>query len=489
VYDHATPAGAGVTIQVANLNRNVQLQAENVTVALQRPHLMFLHNPNVELANVGVYAFGRTNKDQRINSSVVVNGVLQPGTGTNPRARYAMHFHHTGVNPYVAPAVVTGSVVVGSPGWGYVNHSSNVVMQNNVAFDVLGTGFAAEDGNEIGVMEGNLALYSTGSEDFILSRRDIHDFGHGGHGFWFQGPGVRVIDNIAANSRGGAFAYVTSSSRTMFDAINLADPALAAGKAAVPVGAVPIIQFEGNTAHTSTMGVEIWFHQTRLPSGETLIKDFTTWNISMFGVNLQYAGNVTVSNSKLIGRDNVYSGYGIMTNRLTHNVLVQNSRIEGFGIGVRAAARGTTTVFGGYFKNVVNIQIQKGQDTVRTVNIWLPHFASPPAGVLDDREVVDISLEGSYSFNDFLDRSVDSLLSTDLIRVGLASGFAARLHYKEQAPAFVPFPSSTSRGKVPTSYLDKTNAQLRAELGISYGGELLPGSAIQLPGINGYASS
>ena len=63
--------------------------------------MMFLHNPNVVVENINVTGFGRTNKDVPITDPVVVNGVLQPGTGLNPRARYAMHFHHTGVNPGV----------------------------------------------------------------------------------------------------------------------------------------------------------------------------------------------------------------------------------------------------------------------------------------------------------------------------------------------------------------------------------------------------
>ena len=53
---------------------------------------------------IGIYGFGRTDKALPINSPVVVGGVVQPGTGTNPRARYALHFHHMGVDPRVAPA-------------------------------------------------------------------------------------------------------------------------------------------------------------------------------------------------------------------------------------------------------------------------------------------------------------------------------------------------------------------------------------------------
>ena len=154
-----------------------------------------------------------------------------------------MHFHHTGVNPAIAPAVVKGSIVIGSPGWGFVNHSSNVLMENNVAVGVYGSSFVTEDGNEIGAMIGNLSLGTIGAREGIGERRAIHDFGYRGNGFWLQGPGVSLIDNVATGNRGAGFAYFTASSKNRFDAVNLENPSLAAGHAAIPVGAVPLREF------------------------------------------------------------------------------------------------------------------------------------------------------------------------------------------------------------------------------------------------------
>ena len=50
------------------------------------------------------------------------------------------------------------SVVADSPGWGFVNHSSYVNFDNNVAFNVVGASFVTEAGNEIGEFVGNLAI-------------------------------------------------------------------------------------------------------------------------------------------------------------------------------------------------------------------------------------------------------------------------------------------------------------------------------------------
>ena len=98
-----------------------------------------------------------------------------------------------------------GSVVIGSPGWGFVNHSSNVEFVENVAYGVYGSSFASEDGNEIGLMQANLSISADGSSDPIGARMDIHDFGFNGHGYWLQGPGVKMISNISAGSSGPGF--------------------------------------------------------------------------------------------------------------------------------------------------------------------------------------------------------------------------------------------------------------------------------------------
>src|SRR6185436_16198641 len=99
--------------------------------------------------------------------------------------------------PGDAPVRVRGCVATHSPGWGFVNHSSNVDIDDNVTFNVAGSGFVTEAGDEVGSFRHNLAVRSKGSGDDEDSRRKLQDFGHEGDGFWFQGGGVIVEDNIA----------------------------------------------------------------------------------------------------------------------------------------------------------------------------------------------------------------------------------------------------------------------------------------------------
>jgi hypothetical protein len=487
-YSHDAPDGRGLTVNVANLTRNIQFVAEKSSVVAERPHLAFIHNPNVIISGLGVYGFGRTDKTQEINSPIVLNGAQLPGTGTNARARYAMHFHHTGVGPASSTALVRNSVVDGSPGWGFVNHSSKVVFEYNVAYGVVGSGFATEDGNEVGAMRYNISMQSVGSRDFLLARRANHDFGHGGHGFWFQGPGIEVVGNIAAANAGAGFAYITSSSKNLYDAVNLDNPSLAAGYAAVPVGTVPLKAFKDNIAYSSQKGLDIWFHQLQMTDGTTTVENFTSWNTKLYGVDLSYSGRINIVNSRLFGDLNIFNGYGVFSNRMSHDVVLQNIQVEGFWNGVFAPPRGTTTIIGGRYGNIRDFYIVKGHDTARKIDILgAVQFAELTQLQLRGRDRYRFYLTGEFYLNDFANRKLESLFSTDVITVNIAGTQKFLLHYLEQGENFRPFPVIDSERLVPVNYVGKTNSQLRLTNGISFGGSIVGGSDIRRADVFGYA--
>ncbi|MCC6493266.1 MAG: right-handed parallel beta-helix repeat-containing protein [Pirellulales bacterium] len=488
-YNHDAPDGYGFSIQVANLNRNIQFLAEDSSVIAQRPHIMFFGSADVKVENVLIDGYGRTDKSEPINDPIVVGGVLQPGTGTNARARYPLHFHHTGVDPAVAPGIVRGNVVLGGPGWGYVNHQSNVVMEDNVAIGVVGASFTSEDGNEIGAMRRNLTMNTVGSGDFILSRKAIHDWGHGGHGFWLQGPGVEVVDNIVSGAQGGAFAYMTASSMALFESVNLVDPSIAVGHEAIPVGVPPLRSFRGNTAYASNIGLEIWFHRTNLNDGNTVIEDFTSWNTEMFGIQIQYAGHITIRNSTLVGRLDAVSGYGIVTNRLTHDVTLQNVIVKGFGVGMYVAPRRATVVDGGQFANVQNFVIAKGHDTLRSVLITASvKFVPLTAAQINGRPTWNVAVNEALAMKDNLDRRISSFFDQDDIRVERSDGSVLRFYFAEQAASAIPFVTASTAPAFPVEYVGKTNAQLQQNYGVWYNGGNLPAGTFTPAGMVGLAT-
>jgi hypothetical protein len=485
-FNHDAPDGRGATLHVANLTRNVVLAAEDGTVIAERPHIMFLQNPNVVLQNIGVHGFGRTDKSFRLTDPVVVNGVLQPGTGANPRARYAIHFHHTGVDPSYAPANVRGSVVVGSPGWGYVNHNSNVNFDDNVAYGVYGASFASENGNEIGAMRRNLSINADGSREDFEARVDIHDFGIQGNGFWLQGPGVEMVGNISAGSRGVGFAIYNATSVVLFDAVNLSDPSKAGGQLAVPVGSVPLKRFDGNTAYSAPVALQVWRHMLGMTDGEGVIDNFFSWNTSG-GIDIRYSSHLTVRDSRLIGDLEKFTGYGIGT-ITTHDMVFDNVNIEGFDVGIKLPSRRSSTVIGGRFAAVNAILIEKGHDDIRSVNIISPEFVDLTAAQLGGRMQYDIFMTGEKDLADTSSGTIQ-YFTEDRIYYTTQTGGAVRLYYSEQQPAYMPFPSAKAAGYVPNGYLNKTNQQLFSEFGLAFSGRLVAGPAPTNLKIRGFASS
>jgi hypothetical protein len=250
-------------IQVTDLTRNVVIQSEDPYHTMARGHVMFMHNPHVMVSGVGFYGLGRSDKrtvvdDVQLYTKDLIDALNQagastpgyvpitydmigkyvPGTGLDPRGRYPVHFHRAGINEVddtdpnhpiltaTAPAEVQDSVVVDSPGWGFVNHTSYVNFDNNVAFNVVGASFVTEAGNEMGRFVGNLAIKGVGANtsEGIESRREKQDFGFQGDGFWFQGPGVDVENNIAVSQHHDGFVFFTAELQQKYSWVDDAHP-------------------------------------------------------------------------------------------------------------------------------------------------------------------------------------------------------------------------------------------------------------------------
>lgn len=288
-----------IKVHLVNLTRNILLRSENTTDTNLAGHAMFMTN-DVIIKGVRFQNFGRSNKfaitsDPRINTDVY--NVPGGNRYSNPRGRYAVHFHKAGPDG-AGIAIVQNSVVTGTPGWGFVNHSSQVNFSDNVAFDFKGAGFAAEDGDEQGIYDGNIAIGGKGNGEFSILRTifenaprvDQGDMGFTGEGFWFQGPDVTVINNIAAGCKGAGFLFWPAGRH---DTLNTSDPNTrghVTGRPLirnVPFGVAarkwdynndnvadayvltdfPIKAFSGNTAYACLTGLKIRF--CNHPSTET----------------------------------------------------------------------------------------------------------------------------------------------------------------------------------------------------------------------------
>ena len=489
-WTHAAPR-VGLPVYVADVSRNVVFASENQQTGrdnvARRGHVMFLHTPHVDVNNAAFDHLGRTDKSVRINDPRLDSaGRLVPGTGTNARARYAVHFHRAGTEGATGPAAVRGSVVEGGAGWGFVNHSSDVVFEDDVSHDVAGAGFVAEAGDEVGAFRHNLALRSagTGAPDVegIESRKDVQDFGHEGNGFWFQGPGTEVEGNVAAGQRDGGFVYFTRGleqanlGTTRFRSSNLTDPSQAGGEPSVNVGDVPIKLFRNNYAYACGDAFESWYHLMDGPRfGRSTVEGFVTWgNRFNRAVFLPYTRNVTVRNLRAVSRVRAPYGFGVARNDFTANLEIENARVEGFEVGIMAPSRGDTTVRGGWLNNVQNVQAGPALEAGRSVDVSAVRFGHLPPESLKGRAQYDLFFDPGANTFAPANHDLAPVFATDTIRVN-----GSQAYRPEQAADFVPYPAgaASTPAYVPRELLNRTNRQLWAIYGLAVGGAGAPGYA------------
>src|SRR5262249_19836614 len=147
---------------------------------------------------------------------------------------------------------------------------------------------------------------SVGSGENTVARDKIHDFGHEGNGFWFQGGGVAVERNVAVGQAGVGFFLFTQGltedglGRRAFPVANLPDPSLAheirratvkhkpTDNEHVSVAQVPVRSFKDNVACGCGTGIVVRFHLTPGFAPRSVLEGGTVWN-SRTGVELLYS--------------------------------------------------------------------------------------------------------------------------------------------------------------------------------------------------------
>jgi hypothetical protein len=532
-YLHHAPAGA--SIYIADLSRNVVIQSENSADVQDRGHVMFMHAVNPEQIDaVGFFGLGRTDKSTPINdpkpiidpsnsgTSTHPNYIESPGTGTNPRGRYPVHFHHDCQDG--APDTIKDCAVVGSPGWGIVNHSSNVDVTNNVVYNAFGAGFATEAGDEIGAFDHNIAIHLVGDPGEFGTRNADGDFGFEGDGFWFQGGNISVTNNITADAQNGYFfmpfglvqhlpVAVNSNGTYTFQDLPTRIPAseltwLPSSYVAAALNepgsttnlvnemVVPLKLFSNNVAlAAATSGFQAWLSHP-LPGAYNVIDRLHIYMSPGFNINTDYSNNFVFNNLVEIGDVNDPGSYraGYSTNSSTHDVIFNNPDIEGFGYGISVPSQGPTTITGGTLQNILNINIMQAD---------VPHYLVNGV-MVNDNQVVTINnvtlillaAPASWrqpNYNIYYPTNFNlaqpNLAQLYDVNVGSFSTVTIDgrgLYYNEQASDFVPFPSSTTPSYIPANLLDLTNAQILSRYGLAIGGAVAPADAVlDPPGVYG----
>jgi hypothetical protein len=508
-FDHTVPASTllkgetPLTPYVGNVTRNVSLESQNRDPAQldRHGHVMFMHSPRVTIHHAGFYDLGRTDKRIPVNDPRLDGKkMLVAGSGTNPRGRYPVHFHRTGSDARTPAILVKGSVVVNSPGWGFVNHSSYVHFEDNVAYNVHGAAFVTEAGDEIGSFRRNLAVRSVGSGHDTVARNNIQDFGHEGSGFWLQGGGVAVEDNIAAGQRDAAFFFFTSGlieeglGRMGFLAANLPE-ALAANNVKSPkekqpagrmtLNYLPLVSCKGNIAFASGVGIVVRFHTP--PVTRSLIDQCTIWR-TRTGVRILYSDNVHLRNLHLVG-DGKDAQFGVSQgSEAIGGTIYENLHVEGWatGIAVSDIVAKSQVIEGGSYDNRVNIALalaytREGPGRVDEIKGAIRFGASSER---------DIALAVYYDA--FYSRDPNVLFSPHVVHLDTPQYPRKQLYYSDQGADQVPFKTvatgkfrSAATGHVPAELIGKTNGELWQKYGLAIAGAVAPADAATDPKLTG----
>ncbi len=422
-FDHHRPDGAhfdpeDLNLYVANLTRNIEFRSEldpNSPQAdapqilfpggeetpvdpanFQRGHAMAMHNPDTTITNASFIDFGRSFKDKLVDQpGQNIDG--SPGAGANQRGRYALHLHRNlprDNQPVplesATPAHIAGCVVWGSPGWGFVHHDSYAVFEDNVAFEVLGSSYVQEAGNEIGAWRRNISIKSTGDDNPEMTvepfgegagRVARFDFGFNGEGYWIQGASQVVFeDNVAVSAAGGGaqiFSQVdglgSQRDKQVVPQAHLRPEIqhiVTREDGLIDVSHTPMQTFRGFEVSNSDFGLITWGHMRNQGNWigftcpcdgiahreRSRVEEFSFWNIYGQGVHMQYTSqldlvNGIVASSDLatpaddkpdvsLGINGEGRGFGIGMNGPAKRLHIENVAVEGWRYGVRTPLEG-----------------------------------------------------------------------------------------------------------------------------------------------------
>jgi Ca2+-binding RTX toxin-like protein len=487
-YNHFTVPGQSV--HIANLTRNIILESEG-SHWTRRGHVMFMHNRDVDINYASFNRLGRTNKAIPLTDPQVdADWNLVDGTGTNPRARYAVHFHRNGTSMTGTPSTVNGSVVYDNVGWGFVNHSSYVNFTNNVASAVFGAAFVTEVGDEVGSFDDNIAIGIRGTDEKLIDRHTIQDHGYTGDGFWFQGAGISVTNNVAADAQGHAFIYYTRGlnfgSDAMYLTSNLTDPSIANGAASILTDFVPIREFSGNVGYSSGTGLMLRYNlQNSTLEASSVIEDSAFWN-NQIGVNLAYSENTILNDLRIIYENGAALGaYGVTGNGKTRDTTINNITVSGYNTGIDPGREGYTIVNGGTFATRYGVVVRPSAGSGRSVLIQ-GNFQMVPMSLLVPYPTVQYEVDMRWDTSTLggtITAASDHLFYTSTTILNFGPYQNQEVFFEVQARNAVPFP--VAEPQIPSQYVGLTSQQLFDQFGLIAGGTFAPSNALTLPSLKG----
>ncbi|MGF1515804.1 MAG: G8 domain-containing protein, partial [Elainellaceae cyanobacterium] len=425
-YDHDTPRG-DLKAYVTNFSRSVTIATENADrlPANQRGHVMFMHSDDVDVRYAAFQELGRSDKSKRFddfrttgNETRILDGKgnTQPGAANNIRGRYAVHFHRAGADISGAPARAVGNAVWGSPGWGFVNHDSHVVMENNAAYDVFGSAFVTETGNEVGAIRNNIAIKSEGASEISKVGTRNHDVARNGVGFWFQGRLVDNENNVAAGQRQAGSVYLLRG-EDQEDVLtdNLEFEETGRYQEDLLVGRPHIESFKNNEVIASGKGLEvIKANPNQGHDVRSVIDGLKAWEVRT-GTHLEYTSKYTLKDLDFIGTKGARTGISFGNN--AEDMVVNGARVRGFDTGLKTTKKHTFAKIDNWRYAFIDADIEG-----KKVNINGQDQFLSSGNLQKGRLKLDISSNTDFHFNGREDVKINGTKTDSIGSVGYWTG-------------------------------------------------------------------
>jgi hypothetical protein len=455
-FNHST-GDSRFDLLVANVSRNVIFESQNVEQNNRRGHVLISGSGDVSMSNVGLYGLGRSDKRKELTELPAAWEEVDTDT-LNVASRHALYLRDR-----TGSTTVTGSAVVDSPGLGVSMRNAAAMVEFNVAFDVAGTAFMVEDAASSGSLRDNLAIKSEGSRQAVEKRRGDLDFGHSGHGFFVMSGLVDVSGNTAWSQRSaGVVLYLGGVT-------------------------APLVQFADNNAFFGNGGLEVYRYN---PTAVVSLTRFDAVGNRGRGISLVASGNLLLDGGTLRAAAGKFASEGISTDSNTTGVAIKDFEISGFETGVVAPQRGSSTIVSTELTNVVNVHVERALEDARSLTIDHSVVMSTPVGNFEDTPYdvfLDLTVEPEQGD---IARVFDPKSAwIGVIQRTTADGKSLRYYLADQAVDAVPFATADAPATTPPEFLDKTNAELLAEFGLTTGGVMAPADSVAESGSNGLVSA
>lgn len=355
-------------LPIYNLTRNIVIESEdheNISVP-RRGHCMVMHDAvKADLWDIQFHELGRTDKSfgsGRKEGNQLRFPPRTPAYSTstqtetfdaesNLQGRYPLHFHFVGFRVTGFPSAHY-CIVVGTPGWGMVDHGGKSKFEFCQVTEFRGAGMVSETGDETSIWVECDCWHTTALVTTYGQTKSIEDgagrtgdFGWSGVAYILRGRAMRTNRNYGLDCH-TAHAYwhrdaansVAPLREMVRSTLDLKDLGVFEGRTAdtMEVPDYPIVHQSDNVGIGCVYGFFVSKSNVWQRHGLNVeLKNFFGWAL-LGGMVVEYIGQYLVNAPDVVCRSGGQRQAGVQVGNNSNQVVVRDARTEGFVDGIRA---------------------------------------------------------------------------------------------------------------------------------------------------------